>query len=45
MSVRIRLKRMGRKNLPFYRIVAIDSRKKRDGEPIEEMLIVRSFYQ
>lgn len=37
MSVRIRLKRMGRKNLPFYRIVAIDSRKRRDGEPIEEI--------
>lgn len=31
MSVRIRLTRIGKKHAPFYRIVAIDSRKKRDG--------------
>ena len=37
MAVRIRLKRMGRKNKPFFRIVAIDSRKKRDGEYIEKV--------
>jgi small subunit ribosomal protein S16 len=33
--VKIRLNRMGRKNVPFYRIVVIDSRKARDGEYIE----------
>lgn len=35
LSVRIRLQRFGRPGKPFYRIVAIDSRKKRDGKPIE----------
>ena len=34
-SAQIRFTRMGRKKLPFYRIVAIDSRKRRDGRPIE----------
>ena len=33
--VRIRLKRMGRKFKPFYRVVAADSRSKRDGRHIE----------
>mmetsp|Transcript_14570 Transcript_14570/g.41513 ORF Transcript_14570/g.41513 Transcript_14570/m.41513 type:complete len:113 (+) Transcript_14570:496-834(+) len=33
--VAIRFTRMGRKKLPFYRIVAIDSRKRRDGIPLE----------
>lgn len=33
--VRIRLKRGGKKNRPFYRVVAIDSRKRRDGKEIE----------
>ena len=33
--VQIRFTRMGRKKLPFYRIVAIDSRKRRDGAPLE----------
>ena len=33
--VAIRFTRMGRKKLPFYRIVAIDSRKRRDGAPLE----------
>eukprot|EP01025_Chloroclados_australasicus_P020325 TRINITY_DN2142_c0_g1_i5.p3 TRINITY_DN2142_c0_g1~~TRINITY_DN2142_c0_g1_i5.p3 ORF type:complete len:132 (-),score=5.18 TRINITY_DN2142_c0_g1_i5:254-613(-) len=33
--VRIRFTRMGRKKAPFYRIVAIDSRKRRDGRPLE----------
>lgn len=32
--VKIRLTRMGRKNLPFYRVVAIKSNTKRDGKPI-----------
>ena len=33
--VRIRLKKMGRKGRPFYRVVAADSRGKRDGKSIE----------
>ncbi len=33
--VRIRLKRMGRKNSPFYRIIVADSRRSRDGRFIE----------
>lgn len=35
MSVKIRLQRMGTKKRPFYRVVAVDSRKKRDGAVIE----------
>lgn len=35
--VKIRLKRMGRKKRPFYRIVAADSRSPRDGRVIEEL--------
>ena len=35
MAVKIRLKRMGAKKKPFYRIVAADSRAKRDGRFIE----------
>ncbi len=33
--VKIRLTRMGRTHRPMYRIIAIDSRKKRDGEALE----------
>jgi small subunit ribosomal protein S16 len=33
--VTIRLSRYGRKNGPFYRVVAVDSRKKRDGSVLE----------
>ncbi|AEW45381.2 30S ribosomal protein S16 [Mycoplasma haemocanis str. Illinois] len=33
--LKIRLTRMGRKALPFYRIVVVDSRKRRDGAYIE----------
>lgn len=33
--VKLRLKRMGTINRPFYRIVAVDSRKKRDGKYLE----------
>lgn len=33
--VKIRMTRMGRHKLPFYRIVAVDSRKRRDGDYIE----------
>lgn len=35
MAVKLRLKRMGAKRKPFYRIIAIDSRSKRDGREIE----------
>ncbi len=31
MAVKIRLSRIGTTNRPFYRLVAVDSRKKRDG--------------
>lgn len=37
MAVRIRLKRMGKIHAPFYRVVVMDSRSKRDGEAIEEI--------
>ena len=37
MAVKIRLKRMGGKGEPFYRIVVADSRVKRDGRVIEEV--------
>jgi small subunit ribosomal protein S16 len=37
MSVKLRLKRMGRSNAPFYRLNAIDSRSPRDGRVIEEL--------
>ncbi len=37
MSVKIRLQRLGRKKRPFYRIVAIDSKKRRDGLEIERL--------
>lgn len=37
MPVRIRLKRMGAKKKPFYRIVVADSRAPRDGRFIEEI--------
>ncbi|MBQ6149144.1 MAG: 30S ribosomal protein S16 [Oscillospiraceae bacterium] len=35
MMVKLRLKRMGAKKVPFYRIVAADSRAPRDGRDIE----------
>ncbi|MDD4188012.1 MAG: 30S ribosomal protein S16 [Bacilli bacterium] len=35
MAVKLRLKRMGAKQKPFYRIVAADSRSPRDGRFIE----------
>lgn len=35
MAVKIRLSRIGKKHVPYYRIVAIDSRKKRDGASLE----------
>ncbi len=37
MAVKIRLKRMGAKQKPFYRIVVADSRSPRDGRIIESI--------
>ena len=37
MAVKIRLRRMGQKKAPFYRIVVSDSRAPRDGRFIEEI--------
>ncbi len=35
--VRIRMKRLGRKNRPFYRLCVVDGRKPRDGRVLEEL--------
>ncbi|GAB7023889.1 30S ribosomal protein S16 [Salidesulfovibrio brasiliensis] len=35
MAMKIRLTRMGSKKRPFYRIVALDSKTRRDGRPVE----------
>ena len=37
MAVKIRLRRMGQKKAPFYRVVVADSRYPRDGRCIEEI--------
>src|ERR1700730_17903255 len=37
VAVRIRMKMLGRKHRPFFRIVAIDSRQPRDGRILEEL--------
>ncbi len=37
MPVSIRLSRVGTKHVPFYRVVVVDSRKKRDGEVLENI--------
>ncbi|WP_258361062.1 30S ribosomal protein S16 [Moorella sulfitireducens (nom. illeg.)] len=37
MATKIRLKRMGAKKAPFYRVVVADSRSPRDGRVIEEI--------
>ena len=37
MAVKLRLTRMGAKKAPFYRIVAIDERKARDGQYLENV--------
>ncbi len=37
MAVRIRMKMMGRRHRPFYRICAMDSRVPRDGRALEEL--------
>ena len=35
--VALRLSRQGTKDRPYYKIVAVDSRKRRDGRPIEQI--------
>ena len=42
MAVKIRLKRMGAKRAPFYRVVVADSRFPRDGRFIEQVEIGRA---
>ncbi|WP_196840698.1 30S ribosomal protein S16 [Arthrobacter sp. CAN_A1] len=37
MAVKIRLKRMGKIRAPFYRVVVMDARAKRDGRALEEI--------
>ena len=37
MAVKIRLRRMGQKKAPYYRIIVADSRSPRDGRCIEEI--------
>ncbi len=37
MSVKIRLTRVGTRKRPYYRVVAVDSRKKRDGAYLENL--------
>jgi small subunit ribosomal protein S16 len=37
VAVKIRLKRMGKIRQPYYRVVVVDARKKRDGKVIEEI--------
>jgi small subunit ribosomal protein S16 len=37
MAVKIRLSRVGKKNRPYWRIVALDSKKKRDGACLENL--------
>ena len=37
MAVKIRLKRVGRRNRPFYRMCVFDGRTRRDGQPVEEL--------
>ena len=37
MAVKIRLSRIGKKNRPYWRVVAVDSRKKRDGAFLDDL--------
>ena len=37
VALKIRLQRVGAKNRPFYRVVVVDERKKRDGAVIENV--------
>lgn len=37
MAVRLRFKRLGKRNRPFYRLAAFDKEQKRDGKPLETL--------
>lgn len=37
MAVKIRLARHGAKKRPYYRVIVIDSRSRREGRPVEEV--------
>ena len=41
MAVKMRLRRMGQKKAPFYRIVVSDSRSPRDGKFIEDPSVIK----
>lgn len=45
MAVTIRLSRLGKKNKPFYRIVAIDERRKRESRYLEKIGEYNPFLQ
>ena len=45
MAVKLRLRRMGAKQRPFYRIVVADSRSPRDGRFIEVVGTYQPFYK
>ena len=45
MSVKIRLTRVGTKKKPYYRIIAVDSRKKRDGAWLENLGVYHPLKQ
>ena len=45
MAVKLRLKRLGAKQRPFYRIVAADSRSPRDGKFIEVVGTYQPIYE
>ena len=45
MAVTIRLKRVGKKGMPYYRVVVVDSRKPRDGTCIDTLGIYQPLKQ
>ncbi|UCB44350.1 MAG: 30S ribosomal protein S16 [Spirochaetota bacterium] len=45
MSVKIRLTRVGTRKKPYYRIIAVDSRKKRDGAWLENLGVYQPLKQ
>jgi small subunit ribosomal protein S16 len=45
MAVTIRLKRVGKKKMPYYRVVVVDSRKPRDGRCIDTLGIYQPIGQ
>ena len=44
MAVKIRLKRIGSKKVPFYRVVVADERSPRDGKFIEQIELSLCFF-